>query len=303
MNFFWGRSRRLAIVAFLGLTIIGWHAEAFGGQLTATWDYDAVARRQILESSTVELGFSVERSVPNGKFAEIATTRTGTTSYTDLTTADATAYCYRVRAYNARGYSAYSNVACATAAASFGLAVLKMGGGSGTVVSAHSEIICGASCSARYPSGTAVTLTATPATGSTFNGWSGGGCGATEWSCTVTLTANTTVRATFALGPSDTGTSPVTVPANVTATFGLPASSSTVPLTVSVSGRGTVTSSSGTCGTNCSASYPRGSVVTLTATPGGKFIFKGWSGGCTGTRTCAVTLTAPATVSAKFAQH
>ena len=56
------------------------------------------------------------------------------------------------------------------------------------MISAPAGIICGATCSASYASGTAVTLTATPATGSTFAGWSGGGCTGTG-TCTVTVTA------------------------------------------------------------------------------------------------------------------
>ena len=74
------------------------------------------------------------------------------------------------------------------------------GTGSGTVTSALAGIMCGTSCSASYPSGTAVTLTATPATGSTFAGWSGGG-GSGTGSCTVTLSAATTVKAIFSSAP------------------------------------------------------------------------------------------------------
>jgi hypothetical protein len=51
-------------------------------------------------------------------------------------------------------------------------------------------------CSATYAGGSTVTLTATPTNGSTFAGWSGGGCSGTG-GCTVTLSAATTVRATF----------------------------------------------------------------------------------------------------------
>ena len=44
--------------------------------------------------------------------------------------------------------------------------------------------------------GTEVTLTADPAAGYTFTGWSGGGCSGTD-PCTVTMNADTTVTATF----------------------------------------------------------------------------------------------------------
>ena len=70
------------------------------------------------------------------------------------------------------------------------LTINKAGTGSGSVT-------CnGGSCAASYPHGTKVTLAATPASGSTFAGWSGGGCSGTG-PCVVTLTADTTVTATF----------------------------------------------------------------------------------------------------------
>src|SRR5947209_10883140 len=52
--------------------------------------------------------------------------------------------------------------------------------------------------SASFAGGTAVTLTATPGSGSTFLGWSGGATG-TNPVCTVTLNANAIVRATFGI--------------------------------------------------------------------------------------------------------
>jgi Divergent InlB B-repeat domain len=80
------------------------------------------------------------------------------------------------------------------------LAVTKNGAGSGTVASAPAGINCGAACSAGFTSGTQVTLTATAAGGSTFAGWSGGGCSGTG-TCVVTLNSDQTITATFATIP------------------------------------------------------------------------------------------------------
>jgi uncharacterized repeat protein (TIGR01451 family) len=83
-----------------------------------------------------------------------------------------------------------------TAVATFSLTVASAGTGTGTVTSNPAGINCGAACTANFTSGTGVTLTAIAGTGSTFTGWSGGGCTGTG-TCVVTLTANTTVTATF----------------------------------------------------------------------------------------------------------
>jgi hypothetical protein len=80
---------------------------------------------------------------------------------------------------------------------SYTLTVKKTGDGAGTVTSSPAGIECGAKCAASYEEGTVVTLTAKAAGGSTFNGWSGGGCHHGGKTCTVTVTADTTVTATF----------------------------------------------------------------------------------------------------------
>ena len=68
--------------------------------------------------------------------------------------------------------------------------------GSGTVTSSPAGIDCGATCSASFASGSLVSLSAAAASGSTFAGWSGGGCSGTS-TCTVTMNAATSVTATF----------------------------------------------------------------------------------------------------------
>ena len=55
---------------------------------------------------------------------------------------------------------------------------------------------CGSACSAKFNSGTVVTLTAIPPAGKTFASW-GGACSGTTTTCTVTITKDTSVQANF----------------------------------------------------------------------------------------------------------
>ena len=75
------------------------------------------------------------------------------------------------------------------------LSVTPTGSADGAVTSSPAGIACGFTCSAKYAIGTSVTLTAVPAQGYTFAGWSGGcaGIGA----CTVTMNAPVTVNASY----------------------------------------------------------------------------------------------------------
>lgn len=70
--------------------------------------------------------------------------------------------------------------------------------GSGTVTSTPSGVSCGTDCTQSYTAGTNVALSAAPASGYTFSGWSGTGisCG-TAQTCTVTMSAARTMSATF----------------------------------------------------------------------------------------------------------
>lgn len=69
------------------------------------------------------------------------------------------------------------------------LTIAKAGTGSGTVTANPAGTV--------FVSGTRVTLTATPAAGSIFTGWSGG-CTGTSTTCSGTMTRNVSVTANFA---------------------------------------------------------------------------------------------------------
>jgi hypothetical protein len=120
-----------------------------------------------------------------------------------------------------------------------------------------------------------VDLAATADARSDFAGWTGGDCaGVTTPTCTVTLSAPQTVRATFDRKPPPT--------------FGL---------TVSITGDGTVDPP---CSDGCR--YPAGREVTLTGRPGSTTDHVTWTD-CDSTPTlteCVVTMSRDRQVSAEF---
>jgi hypothetical protein len=76
----------------------------------------------------------------------------------------------------------------------------------------------------------------------------------------------------------------------------------TEPLGVSLAGtgHGTVTGTGISCPPSCNSAFPTGNPITLTATPSPGSGFAGWSGSCTGTGTCSVTMDSPRSVTAVF---
>ena len=158
----------------------------------------------------------------------------------------------------------------------FTLTIVKNGTGSGSVT-------CnGGACAAKYAAGTKVTLAASAASGSTFAGWSGGGCSGTG-SCVVTMSANK----------------------EVTATFNLVKPRFTLEILKQGTGSGTVTSSPAgiSCGSVCSAEFEEGKKVTLTATADEGSVFVRWfgmPGACTEDPVCTTTMAKARVVTAKF---
>jgi Fe-S cluster biogenesis protein NfuA len=171
---------------------------------------------------------------------------------------------------------AAKNLTATFSVSSYALTVTKSGTGTGTVASNPGGIDCGAICSASLGTGTTITLEALPDAGSTFTGWSGACAGANA--CTVTMSQARAVTATFAM--------------------------QTATLAVEQQGpvRGKITSSpSGiACDPSCRISFALGTSVDLVATPPSGGTFVGWTGACSGTGACRVTLNQSNNVTAKF---
>ena len=150
--------------------------------------------------------------------------------------------------------------------------------GTGTGTITGTGINCPGDCTETYADGSAVTLTANPAAGSTFAGWSGDCTG--TGTCALTMNANKAVSGSFTTTPPPPRTLTVTPPTGT--------------------GTGTITGTGINCPGDCTETYADGSAVTLTANPAAGSTFAGWSGDCTGTGTCALTMNANKAVSGSF---
>lgn len=119
-----------------------------------------------------------------------------------------------------------------------------------------------------YLTGTGVTLTATPADGWFFSGWSGDLTGSAN-PASITVDSDKVITATFV--------------------------QETYPLNVTVIGQGQVTKNPN------KAEYAKGESVTLTAAPQIGWVFSNWSGDATGSTTSVtVTVDGPKNVTATF---
>jgi hypothetical protein len=176
------------------------------------------------------------------------------------------------------------------------LTVAGGGNGDGTVASSSpaGTINCAITstntgttgCSAQVPFETNVTLAATPATNSTFESWSLGSCAGTG-PCVVALTTSQTVTATFK------GTRVTVTVAGLGTGDGLVTAADGMSCRITKG----VAATSG-----CQTSATPGGNAGLTAVPQLGSVFGGWSvASCAATAlTCAVPVTGPASVSARF---
>ena len=199
---------RLAVLACVNLVD---PTDVNAGQLTASWvDNSGGAATTRLE----------RRSTAGTAFTPIADVPPGTSTYVDNDVSSGQGYCYRALAYDSSSASPYSAEACATVAVaapttSLSVTVSNAGTGSGLVTSTPGGLSCSPVCEVTFAGGSTVTLAATPAAGSTFSGWTGGGCAGTS-TCTVSGSVPVTITATFTL-TTPTVTTPPPATADTTA--------------------------------------------------------------------------------------
>jgi hypothetical protein len=174
------------IIAFV-LCFFLFPANSLAGQANLAWDPP--------EISTDTTGYMVHYGTASGTYSQGVDVG-NTTSYPVSNLIDGQTYYFAVTAYNAAGYqSVYSNeVSLMPPPSQYLLLTLKAGTGQGTV--SGQGISCGDTCLSVYNPGTVVSLSATADPGSTFSGWSGGGCSGTGL-CTATMNANATITANF----------------------------------------------------------------------------------------------------------
>src|SRR3989338_3748503 len=162
-----------------------------------------------------------------------------------------------------------------TAPSTFTLTITKADTCSGTVTSSPAGIDCGADCSEAYNSGTTVTLTPTPDSGSYFAGWSG------DADCSdgvVTMDADKTCTAAFTLNAYN------------------------LNITINPSAGGTVTAPGINCPGDCTESYNYNTSVTITAVANTGYTFDNWTN-CDSPsgNQCTMTMNSDKTVTANFA--
>jgi YD repeat-containing protein len=158
------------------------------------------------------------------------------------------------------------------------LTVNEVGTGSGTVSGQGLDCV-GHTCTGTYAPNTGVTLTAVADTGSTFSGWSG--CDSVNGTqCTLTMSTDRTVSATFTSTPSQ-----------CTLTVNTPGTGSGAVSSTGLSCRGDI----------CTGTYARGAEVRLTATPSTGSTFSGWVGDVSvDGNQCTVIMDVNKTVQATF---
>lgn len=174
------------------------------------------------------------------------------------------AFCWDLSTFALLNEGSYTFTLTRGAAQTFVATISKAGNGQGTVTANTGAINCGSTCQDNYQIGTQVTLTATPATGSVFAGWSGACTGTGV--CTLTINANAIITATFSASASGTYAGNINFP-NLTPSSGITGCEAKViarTVTLSESANGSITGSTNNEKLPTLTGSRTGSTITVT---------------------------------------
>jgi hypothetical protein len=174
------------------------------------------------------------------------------------------------------------------------ISISGTGLGNGRVTSSPAGLSCdvqgnagAGTCVALFAGGTTVTLTAVPSAQNAFRRWGQDCATATGSTCTLVVSGSAkTVSVQFdppsvlRVSPSGTGDGSVVAGSAISCTR-----------------------TNGVNSGRCSAEVPSGTRFTLTPIPGAQSEFTGWTGSCSGTASCEITVDEALTVGAVFTQR
>ena len=190
-----------------GNTVVGqWTGQnaylaRLGSQATLTVVKSGSGTGAVTSSSGIDCGSACKASLAQGTIVTLTATAAAGSAFAGWSGGNCTGKgtCSLTVSSDVTVTAAFSSTTNPT------LSVSKSGGGTGTVTSSPVGIDCGSTCSAAFAKKTKVTLTPAPDSGSVFTGWTGA-C-KNNGACSVTMTGDITVAASFEPGSCGYGIS------------------------------------------------------------------------------------------------
>lgn len=208
-----GASVTLTAAAAAGSTFTGWSGDCTGTEATCqlTMDGTHSATANFVENSILTVtkdgdgGGTVTSDAPGIDCGASCSHDYAPSATVTLTATAATGSTFTGWSGDCSGTVTTCNLsmsadhdATATFVTNPDLTVSKGGDGSGTITSDPAGVDCGSTCTFAFAFGAPVTLTATPAAGSGFSGWSGD-CSGGGPTCDLTMSAPHSATAVFVL--------------------------------------------------------------------------------------------------------